>query len=231
MSHTNQKIKVAVDAVVFGYENQVLHVLLIQQRYGQMKDRWALPGGFVLNNETLRDAVKRELKEETGVSTSHLEQLYTFGDDVNRDSRAQVISVSYFGVVRPNALKLKASGDAQDARWFRLDETPDLAFDHNRILKVALQRLRAQMHYQPIGFSLLKREFPFSDLENLYSTILGYDIERRNFRKRMLALEIVEETDKKVSIGRGRPAFLFKFNKAKYDALKKSGAILNLHLA
>lgn len=231
MARVSQQIKVAVDAVVFGYENQELFVLLIKQRYGQLKDRWALPGGFVLNKEALMSAVERELKEETGVSTSYLEQLYTFGDDVERDPRAHVISVSYFGLVRPSSMRLKPTGDAKEAKWFKLSDKPDLAYDHDKIVQVAHQRLQAKLHYRPIGFQLLKSTFPFSDLENLYSTILGHDIDRRNFRKRMLTLGIVEETDRKVSIGRGRPASLFKFNKANYARLEKSESNLNLYLA
>lgn len=218
-----QNIGIAVDAIVFGYQHNKLHVLLIKQKYGAMKGKWVLPGGFVKDNEGLRDAVKRELKEEAGIGVSYLEQLYTFGDDVKRDPRFQVISVAYFALVNPSKLKLKADTDAEDAQWFSVDKIPKLGYDHNKILKVALARLKAKLTYQPIGFDLLEKEFPFSDVENLYRTILGKEIDRRNFRKKMLSFGLLQETEKIKKIGSGRPAKLFTFNHQKYKALAKEG--------
>jgi len=214
-----QDIKVAVDAVVFGYESKNnLSVLLIKRGIEPFKNEWALPGGLVLNDESLEEAVERELKEETGVTIDYLEQLYTFGSP-KRDPRNRVLAVSYFGLVKPNHFKIKADTDAADVQWFNLNELPKLAFDHQLILDTAQERLKSKLSYQPIGFDLLNDEFPFSDLENLYMTILEKEIDRRNFRKKMLSFGIIEETNKIEKIGSGRPAKLFKFNKKKFQQL------------
>jgi len=226
-----QNINLAVDAIVFGYENKQLFILLIKQKYAPFKNQWALPGGLVKDDEALKTAVIRELKEETGVKVDYLEQLYTFGDDISRDPRNRVVSVAYFGLTNPDNLTLNASTDAKDAQWFNINNIPPLAFDHNKIIQVAKARLKSKIHYEPIGFDLLKPEFPFSDLENLYKTILEQDIDRRNFRKKILSLELVEETDKIYKPSAGRPSKLFRFNKTKYNELKASNFHLDIKFA
>ncbi|UPT66572.1 MAG: NUDIX hydrolase [Sphingobacteriales bacterium JAD_PAG50586_3] len=226
-----QNIKLAVDAIVFGYENNSLNVLLIKQKYGQLKNQWALVGGFVKNNEALIDAVNRELQEEAGIKVNYLEQLYTFGDDVNRDPRFRVVSVAYFALVNSSKLKLTADTDAEDAQWFAIDNLPKLAIDHKDILLTAHKRLQNKLTYQPIGFDLLPKEFLFSDLENLYCTILEKEIDRRNFRKKILSFGIVEETDNYSPKKSGRPAKLFKFNKQKYNKLSKEGIVFEINFA
>lgn len=218
-----QNIRIAVDAIVFGYQNNQLYVLLIQQKFGTEESYWALPGGLVKNDESLQDAVKRELKEETNISVNYFEQLFTFGDDVFRDPRNRVISVAYFALVDPSKLVVKADSDADNAQWFKIDDVPALAFDHNLILTRAINRLKAKLTYEPIGFDLLPKEFLFSELENLYCTILEKEIDRRNFRKKILSFEIIEETDRFSPVKSGRPAKLFKFNKQKYNALLQKG--------
>ncbi|GAA3759753.1 NUDIX domain-containing protein [Flavobacterium ginsengiterrae] len=218
-----QNIRLAVDAIVFGYQNSQLYVLLIQQKFGSENSYWALPGGLVKNDEPLKDAVKRELKEETNVDVDYFEQLFTFGDDVNRDPRNRVVSVAYFALVDPSKLEIKADSDADKVQWFKIKEVPKLAFDHNSILKKAEERLKAKLTYEPIGFDLLPKEFLFSELENLYCTILEKEIERRNFRKKILSFGIVEETENYSPIKTGRPAKLFRFNKLKYNELAKEG--------
>lgn len=219
----NQNIRVAVDAIVFGYQSNQLYVLLIQQKFGLKDSYWALPGGLVKNEESLQEAVKRELKEETNVTVNYFEQLYTFGDDVFRDPRNRVISVAYFALVDPSKLIIKADSDAENVQWCKVDEVPEMAFDHNLILKKAIERLKAKLTYEPIGFDLLPNEFLFSELENLYCTILEKEIDRRNFRKKILSFGIIEETTNLSSNKTGRPAKLFKFNKYKYNALLKEG--------
>jgi 8-oxo-dGTP diphosphatase len=218
-----QNIKIAVDAVVFGYQNNTLHVLLIQQKFGSQNTYWALPGGLVKEDESLIDAVKRELKEETNVDVNYLEQLYTFGDDITRDTRNRVISVAYMALVDPSKLSLKADTDADEVSWVPVSKIPILAFDHNEIVNKGLERLKAKLTYQPIGFDLLPHEFLFSELENLYATILQKEIDRRNFRKKMLSFDILEETDEIVIQKAGRPAKLFRFNTTKYNQLVNEG--------
>lgn len=218
-----QAIRLAVDAIVFGYTQQKLHILLIKQKFGAMKDQWVLPGGFVKNDETLNDAVIRELKEETGIEVNYLEQLYTFGDKLDRDPRFRVVSVAYFALVNSQKFTLVADTDAEEAHWFPIDRIPALGYDHNEIVATALERLKNKLIYQPIGFDLLDDEFLFSDLENLYTSILNQEIDRRNFRKKILSFGILDETNKISSQKSGRPAKLFKFNKLKYNQLEKSG--------
>ena len=224
-----QEIKIAVDAIVFGYAENTLHVLLIKQKYGQLKNQWALVGGFVKNDESLINAVNRELQEEAGIKVNYLEQLYTFGDDVKRDPRFRVISVAYFGLVNSTKLFLQADTDAEDAKWFPITDIPKLAFDHKEILKAAYARLKAKLTYKPIGFDLLPKEFLFSELENLYCSILEKEIDRRNFRKKILSYGIVEETENYAPKKSGRPAKLFKFNKQAYSKLEKDGFVFEIN--
>lgn len=221
------KIQLTVDAVVFGYESGNISVLLVKRKYEPYKNAWAIPGGFVLEKENLEDAVQRELSEETGVKINYLEQLYTFGH-LGRDPRGRVVSVAYFGLVKPNAFKLSASTDAKDAKWFNIRKLPKLAFDHKTILKIAIERLQGKITYEPIGFELLDKKFPFSDLEKLYTTLLNREIDRRNFKKKITGLKVLDELDEKVSVGRGRPASLFSFNKKRYFQLKKEGIIFEI---
>ena len=227
---TTQNIQVAVDAIVFGYNKEEgVSILLIKRKYAPFKGEWAIPGGFVLDNESLEDAVERELLEETGVRINYLEQLYTFGKP-NRDPRRRILSVAYFGLVKSNQFdKLKASSDAEEAEWFNIKNLPKLAFDHKNILNIAIERLRGKIIYQPIGFELLEKKFPFSDLEHLYSTLLDRPIDRRNFKKKVMSFGILEELNEKVkSTGAGRPGNLFKFNKATYKKLEKEGILFEV---
>ena len=224
---SKQSIKLSVDAVVFGYEEGNISVLLIKRKYEPFKGKWAIPGGFVLNKESLEEAVERELQEETGIKINYLEQLYTFGKP-SRDPRGRVVSVAYFGLVRPNAFKIFASTDAEQVQWFGINELPNLSFDHKEILKTAIERLQGKITYEPLGFELLDKKFPFSDLEKLYSTLLGRDIDRRNFRKKIINLNVLDELDEKVSKGSGRPANLFQFNQNRYFQLKQEGIIFEI---
>ncbi len=226
-----QDIRLAVDAIVFGYADGQLFVLLIQRRFGSTKGTWALPGGFVRKEEALIDAVQRELKEEAGINVSWMEQLYTFGDDVHRDPRGRVVSVAYFALVDPSAFDPVADTDAQDARWFPMEELPKLAFDHATIVRMAQERLRAKLSYQPVGFELLDREFVFSDLEALYATLIDRPLDRRNFRKKFMASGLLQATGHALQKGSGRPAQLFRFDRRKYERLRKKGFLLDLGLS
>jgi len=222
---TTQNIQIAVDAIVFGYNKEVgVSVLLIKRKYNPFKGHWAIPGGFVLDKESLEEAVQRELLEETGVKINYLEQLYTFGKP-DRDPRKRIVSVAYFGLVKSSQFqKLQATTDAEEAAWFNIKSIPKLAFDHKKILKTAIERLRGKIIYQPIGFELLDKKFPFSDLEHLYTTLLDRPIDRRNFKKKVMHLGILDELNEKAkSSGAGRPGNLFQFNKSTYNRLQKEG--------
>ena len=219
-----QNIKVAVDAVVFGYTSKEgLSVLLIKRNIKPFKDSWALPGGLVGDNESLEEAVQRELKEETGVNINYLEQLYSFGKP-GRDPRNRVISITYYGLVKPDAFELHADTDAADVAWFNIKKLPQLAFDHKEILIAAHERLKNKMLYQPVGFELLEEKFPFSELEKLYMAVLDRPIDRRNFKKKVIKFGFLEETTEKQALdGAGRPGNLFRFNEQKYFKLQKEG--------
>lgn len=216
-------IRLAVDAVVFGYDpKDGISVLLIKRKYDPFKGKWAIPGGLVMEHESLEKAVERELEEETGVKVDYLEQLYTFGE-VDRDPRNRVVAVAYYGLVKKSDFHLYASTDAEDAKWFNWNELPPVAFDHQQILTTAITRLRGKIRYEPIGFELLDDKFPFSDLHKLYQAILGIDLDRRNFKKKFLQLNILRELSEKISEGKGRPGSLFQFDNERYFQMKKEG--------
>lgn len=213
---------VTVDCVIFGLDqSSELRVLLIKRAYEPFKDRWAIPGGFIKKGETLEAAARRELEEETGVKDIFIEQLYTFGS-LERDPRGQVISVAYFALINLEEHPTSAATDATEAQWFKLSECPDLPFDHNRILETAIKRLDAKVRYQPIGFELLPEKFTLSELQKLYETILGRALNRRNFRSKILKMDILEQLERQKDVPH-RPAFLYRFNKEKYEELSKKG--------
>ena len=224
-----QDIRIAVDAVVYGYTpRDGLSLLLIQRSNPPYEGHWALPGGPVRNDEFLEEAVERVLVEETGIRINYLEQLYTFGRP-GRDPRRRSISVAYYALVRPDTFKLSIQKHSLETRWFHFQELPKLAFDHRHIIEVALDRLRAKLTYQPIGFELLDQKFPFSDLEKLYATLLDRPIDRRNFKKKILRFGFLEKTNQRQKHpGSGRPGYLYKFNVEKYKELLEKGISMEL---
>lgn len=211
-----------VDCVVFGFDEGDLKVLLIERALDPFKGRWALPGGFVRVDETLDDAARRELREEAGLEDVFLEQLYTFGA-VERDPRERVVSVAYYALVRSAAHETKAATDASDARWFQISKVPKLAFDHGQILTTALQRLKGKVRYEPIGFELLPPKFTLSQLQHLYEAVLETELDKRNFRKKVLSFGLLVPLKETLMAGRHRPAQLFRFDEEKYAKLRKRG--------
>lgn len=211
---------VTTDCVIFGFNGERLQVLLIERGIEPFKGRWAFPGGFLKMDETAEEGAKRELKEETGLENAYIQQLHTFSAP-NRDPRERVITIAYYALVKIQ--EVKGGDDAASARWFPLDEIPPLAFDHDYILRMATQRLREQIHFQPIGFELLPEKFTIRELQSLYEAILGINFDRRNFAKKMLHLEILTELDETVWRTPKREARLYKFNAEKYEELKRKG--------
>ena len=211
---------VTTDCVIFGFNGERLQVLLIERGIEPFKGRWAFPGGFLKMDETAEDGALRELKEETGLENAYIQQLHTFSDP-NRDPRERVITIAYYALVKIQ--EVKCCDDAASARWFPLDEIPPLAFDHDFILRMATQRLREQIHFQPIGFELLPKKFTIKELQSLYEAILGINFDRRNFSKKMLHLEILTELDETIWPTPKREAKLYKFNSDKYEELKRKG--------
>lgn len=213
---------VTVDCVVFGLDEEDLKVLLIKRDLEPFHGRWALPGGFVRLDENLEEAARRELFEEAGLSNIFLEQLYSFGD-VDRDPRERVITVSYYALVNIRDHRVRAATDAKDVAWFAVTDFPILAFDHDRILETALTRLKGKVRYQPIGFELLPPKFTLTQLQKLYETILERDLDKRNFRKKIMKMNILVELDEIQQDVAHRAARLYSFNKQKYEKLAQDG--------
>jgi 8-oxo-dGTP diphosphatase len=211
-----------VDCVVFGFDESELKVLLIQRGLEPFKDRWAFPGGFVHVEETIDEAARRELAEETGLKDVFLEQLYTFGG-VDRDPRERVVSVAYYALVKLSDHRARAATDAENAEWFPISNVPKLAFDHADILETALARLKNKVRYEPIGFELLPPKFTLSQLQQLYEAVLESDLDKRNFRKKVLSFDLLVPLKETQMAGRHRPAQLFEFDAEKYEKLKKHG--------
>ena len=213
------KPSVTVDIVIFSFLRGKLRVLLIKRNNEPFLHQWALPGGFVQQNEKLEAAAARELHEETGLTGIYLEQLYTFGDP-GRDPRGWTISVAYFAIVGADQTqKIKAGDDAGDAAWFDVYDLPELAFDHARIVAYALQRLRYKLEYTGLGFLLLPQEFTLTELQSVYEVVLQEKLDKRNFRKKILGLSILEETGR-FRHGDHRPAKLYRFTAAAIELEK-----------
>jgi 8-oxo-dGTP diphosphatase len=211
-----------VDCVVFGLDEQDLKVMLIQRGMAPFEGKWALPGGFVRVDETLDEAARRELVEETGLRNVFLEQLHTFGA-LRRDPRERVVSVAYYALVKLSDHKVQAATDARDAAWFGVHDVPSLAFDHADILQMALERLRSKLRREPVGFELLPKKFTLSQLQHVYEMVLERELDKRNFRKRALAMDLLIETDEVEQDVAHRAARLYCFDERKYRRLVKAG--------
>lgn len=226
-SYRHARPALSVDCVVFGLDDAELKVLLIRRAGEPFQGHWALPGGFVDIGESLEAAARRELEEETGLKLAYLEQLYTFGA-VDRDPRERVVTVGYFALVKRLEHSLQAASDASEVGWFELAALPALAFDHADILKVACERLRNKVRYEPIGFELLPRKFTLGQLQRLYERVVARPLDKRNFRKKVLALGILQQLDEVQRDVAHRAARLYRFDERKYLKLKKQGFQLEI---
>lgn len=211
---------VTTDCVIFGFDGHELKVLLIERGIDPYKGSWAFPGGFLRPDESAEDGALRELREETGVEDAYIEQFHTYSDP-SRDPRERVITIAYMALVK--ITEVKGGDDAVDARWFPVNDTPQLAFDHDKILRDALVRLRERIHFHPIGRDLLPEKFTIKELQTLYESVLGVQFDRRNFSKKIMHLELLIQLDETVWPTPKREAKLFKFNLDKYNELKKRG--------
>lgn len=204
---------VTVDIILFTFHDNKLKILLIQRDRPPFAGSWALPGGFVRMKEDLDTAALRELAEETNITDVYLEQLYTFGQP-DRDPRTRVITVAYFALLsadQATRLEIRSQGDAADVCWWSMYTLPALAFDHARILQYALQRLRWKLEWTALGFLMLPAEFTLSELQKVYETVLNEPLDKRNFRRKMLAADVLEATGR-VRMGDHRPAKLYRFS-------------------
>ena len=216
-------MRVAVDIVIFTIQEKKLRVLLVKRGIPPFAGLFAIPGGFVLDNESLDEAALRELKEETGVADVYLEQLYSFGDP-GRDPRGRVISVAYFALIAADHSQLAAGSDAADAQWWAVRDLPEVAFDHRKILDYSLERLRNKLEYTTVGFQLLPKRFSLGDLQEVYEAVLDRKLDKRNFRRKLELLKILRPTREYRNAGR-RPARLYEFIASNFEKLKDKGIL------
>lgn len=211
---------VSTDIVVFTVRDARLHFLSVRRARPPFENAWALPGGFVQIDEALDASAARALKMETGVSRIFLEQLYTFGRP-DRDPRERVISVGYYALLPSDKLRVRAGGESHETAWFSLDEPPGLAFDHADIVAAAHQRLVAKLDYSTIAFEFMPKQFTLSQLQEVYEILLNEPLDKRNFRKKILSLELLEETGRLNRNGNYRPAREYRLkNRGRIDIIK-----------
>lgn len=211
---------VTADCVIFGYDGKDLKVLLVERGIPPFKGMWAFPGGYLQMDETALECARRELKEETGMEDSYMEQFQTFSA-VERDPRGRVITIAHLALVKIS--DVQAGDDAAKAQWFPVGGIPQLAFDHDMILREALKTLRQKIHFEPVGFELLPEKFTMPQLQNLYESILGVRFDRRNFSNKMLHLGVLEDTGERPSDAPSRIPAIYRFNKENYEQLKSKG--------
>ncbi|MBR3030582.1 MAG: NUDIX hydrolase [Bacteroidales bacterium] len=249
-----EHMAVTTDCVIFTYEERVLKVLLIRRGLEPFKGEWAFPGGFLRMNETANEGALRELREETALEASAIRELGVFSG-VNRDPRERVITIAYYALIKPSMVT--GGDDADEAAWFPIDNLPKLAFDHQTIFDAAMEKLRRDIHFEPVGFDLLDDTFTIPDLQRLYEIILGTKFDRRNFQRKVLSSGILEEVPKpeeeegeicasathmvladmccelddyqrSAKKRPGRIASQFRLNKAKYEKLKEDESKFDL---
>ena len=211
---------VTTDCVIFGFDGTGLSVLLIQRGREPFKGYWAFPGGFIHMDEDALTGAKRELLEETGLTAEMIEQFGTFSD-VNRDPRGRVITIAYYALVQK--ADVCGGDDAAMAQWFPIEEIPMLAFDHDHILRVALTRLKREIHFRPIGFELLPEIFTMPQLQRLYECILGIKFDRRNFANKMNKLGLLSEVEDGIERKVSRNPIKYRFNPEQYQEMKSRG--------
>jgi 8-oxo-dGTP diphosphatase len=204
-----KKLGLTVDIVLFTIRERQMQLLLIKRLAKPFVGRYALPGGFVLEQESVDAAAARELREETGLEKVYLEQLYTFGDP-RRDPRGRVVTVAYYALIAPTQV-LHAGTDASEAAWFPISGLPTLAFDHRRIVDYAHNRLRNKLNYTNVGFELLPPKFTLTALQVVHETILEETLDKRNFRRKITQAGIVKPTHEWTKTGR-KPAQLYEFS-------------------
>jgi 8-oxo-dGTP diphosphatase len=218
-----ENVRVTVDIVIFTVRERTLQVLLVRRGVPPFEGQYAIPGGFILEGESLEQAAKRELQEETGVHDVFLEQLYSFGDPA-RDPRGRIITVAYYALISSERNSLAAGSDASEACWFPMSELPALAFDHKQILGYALERLRNKLEYTTVGFQLLPERFTLGELQSVYETILGRRLDKRNFRRKITLLRVLKPLREWQRAGR-KPARLYRFSSERFEKLKDKGIL------
>ena len=213
---------ITIDCVIFGFDNGILEVLLVEHAEGISKGKWALPGGWIIKKESIDDAAHRLLADLTRLDNIYLEQLKAFGEP-NRFPLRRVITIGYYALIKKEDYNIKAGFTASDAKWYRINEIPNLIYDHNEILNYSLTHLRNRVRQAPIGFNLLPEKFTLLQLMHLYEEILGVEMDKSNFRRKILHMKLLVALDEKQQDVSHRAAKLYKFDPAIYDKLTKKG--------
>lgn len=216
-----EKILVATDCIIFGFDGQSIRLLLFKRRINPFAGKWSLIGSFVQPQENTEDAALRVLEESTGLQNVFMEELGVFGT-TNRDPGARVISLGYYALIRIDEQNQTLLEDNQ-AQWFDFEEMPELILDHNQMVAAALEKLRRKARYRPVGFELLPEKFTLPKLRRFYESIYGRELDRRNFRKKILSMNILEKLEEKDKTESRKGAYFYRFIKEKYDEMTERG--------
>lgn len=215
------QLLVAVDCIIFGFDNDEVKILLIKRNFEPEKGKWSLMGGFLQPNETATNAANRVLETLTGLQDVYLEQVHTYTDP-NRDPVERTVSITYYALIKIEDHNEELSKQ-HSAKWFSLKETPELIFDHQQMVNHAINRLRYKTSVQPIGFELLPEKFTMRQLQKLYETILNEEIDKRNFAKKINQMDVLIKLEEKDMSSSKKGSFLFQFDKDKYENMAKEG--------
>lgn len=213
---------ITIDCVIFGFDKGSLEVLLIQHAEGIRKGEWGLPGGWIHENESIDNAAHRLLADLTGLDNIYLEQLKAFGDP-DRFPLGRVITIGYYALVKREDYNVRAGFTASDAKWYKIADVPNLIYDHNQILEYSLTNLRTRVKQAPIGFNLLPEKFTLFELMQLYEEILGVEMDKSNFRRKILRMKLLAPLDEKQKDVSHRAAQLYEFDPKIYEKLTKKG--------
>ena len=210
----HDRIFVALDCIIFGFDREKLKLLLIKRDFEPEKGNWSLMGGFLKKNESLDEGAGRILHTLTGLKNIYLEQLYAFGE-VDRDPVERTVSVAYYALIDIHKHD-KELVESHSARWFPMDAVPELIFDHEAMVEAAKKRLRYKASHEPVGFELLPEKFTLPELQKLYEAIYNTSLDKRNFRRRILSMDVLAKTDEKQKKYSKKGAFLYRFDQEKY---------------
>lgn len=218
---SHDRLLVAIDCIIFGFDGNQLQALLIKRGFEPEKGKWSLMGGFTNQDESTDEAAVRVLHQLTGMNNIYMEQLYCFSD-VNRDPAGRVISIAYFALINIADYSEQLQFE-HEAKWFPLDKIPDLIFDHKKMVALAKERLQQKVANHPIGFELLPEKFTLPQLQSLYEAIYESPLDKRNFTRKILSLEILNRLNEKNKSSSRKGAFYYVFDKKKYQELNYEG--------
>lgn len=213
---------ITIDCVIFGFDQGSLEVLLVQHGEGIRKGEWGLPGGWIKEKESIDNAAHRLLGELTGLDDIYLEQLKAFGDP-DRFPLGRVITIGYYALVKREDYNIKAGSTAADAKWYKIKDIPKLIYDHSEILEYSITNLRTRIKQTPVGFNLLPEKFTLFELMKLYEEILGIEMDKSNFRRKILHMKLLQPLDEKQKDVSHRAAKLYVFDQAIYEKLTRKG--------